>query len=316
MLDFLSGFFDGLVEILVFGLQNGAVYSLVGLGIALVYKATRILNFAQGELGTVPAFVAWWLLAGFPMGAFDAATASSNLLLLIVATLVAVLVGAALGVGMNVLVVRRLASAAPVTSLVATVGITLLLTSMQIIVFEPKRRNFPRFISGGLDLPGINIVVPWHTFLTIAVLAGVAVLLAVFFRTTMGIALLATAQEPFAAELQGVPVDRMRTLAWGAAGALGGLAGVLGVMFFEGVGPGTVTSFFLVPAFTGVVLGGITSMTGAVVGCLILGVTAQAATKLVSVFDWSVPGPPQVAIFVVLLAVLVIRPRGLMGSAA
>ena len=102
----------------------------------------------------------------------------------------------------------------------------------------------------------------------LAVLAGVALALAAFFRSAPGVALLATAEDPFAAELQGVPVERMRAMAWGAAGALGALAGVLGAGVFESLTPGLVTSTFMIPAFTGVVLGGITSMVGAVVGRL------------------------------------------------
>src|SRR3712207_282121 len=99
------------LRILVFGLQAGAIYALVALGIALVYKATGILNFAQGELGTLAAFAAFFVLAG----GFDN-DASTSKGLLILATLVALVMGAALGVLVNVLVIRRLASASPVTS--------------------------------------------------------------------------------------------------------------------------------------------------------------------------------------------------------
>ena len=95
-------------------------------------------------------------------------------------------------------------------------------------------------------------------------------------------ALLATAEDPFAAELQGVPVERMRAMAWGAAGALGALAGVLGAGVFESLTPGLVTSTFMIPAFTGVVLGGITSMVGAVVGGFALGIVSQAAIQIVT----------------------------------
>ena len=128
-----------------------------------------------------------------------------------------------------------------------------------------------------------------------------------------GTLLLATADDSFAAELQGIPVEQMRAMAWGAAGALGALAGVLGAGVFESLTPGLVTSTFMIPAFTGVVLGGITSMPGAVLGGFALGIVSQAAIQVVTSFNLDVPGPPQLAVFVVLLAVLLVRPEGFLG---
>ncbi|MGH9186403.1 MAG: branched-chain amino acid ABC transporter permease [Acidimicrobiales bacterium] len=303
---------DSIIEIIVFGIQRGAVFSLVGLGLALVYKATRILNFAQGELGTMPAFVAFLVMVGFDTGG----DALADRAWLVPATLVAIAFGALMAIVLYLLVIRHLGHASAATSLVATAGVVLLVTSIEINVFEVRGRRFPRFVDGGFNLRFVDIVVEWHTIVILALLAGVAVALAAFFRTPPGIALLATAQDPFAAELQGVPVERMRTLAWGAAGAIGGLAGVLGAGVFQSLTPGLVTTTFLIPAFIGVVLGGITSMAGAVVGCLLLGIVYQASIEIVTEFELEVPGPPQLAVMVVLLAVLLVRPRGLLGREA
>jgi len=213
-------------------------------------------------------------------------------------------------------VIRPLGKVSPVTSLVATAGVALLLTTVEINVFDARARRFPRFVNGGFDLPGVDVIVEWHTVVILAVLAGVALALAAFFRSAPGVALLATAQDPFAAELQGVPVERMRAMAWGAAGGLGALAGVLGAGVFESLTPGLVTSNFMIPAFTGVVLGGITSMVGAVAGGFALGIVSQAAIQIVTTYDLDVPGPPQLAVLVVLLAVLLVRPQGLLGKAS
>lgn len=303
---------ETLIEVLVFGLQRGAIFGLVGLGLALVYKATRILNFAQGELGTVPAFVALMVMVGFEVAGDKPVDRG----LLIPATLIAVAVGGLLGVALYALVIRQLGKVSPVTSLVATAGVALLLTTVEINVFEARARRFPRPVNGGFRLIGTEVIVDWHTVVILAVLAGVAVLLAAFFRSAPGVALLATAEDPFAAELQGVPVERMRAMAWGAAGMLGALAGVLGSGVFESLTPGLVTGTFMIPAFTGVVLGGITSMQGAVVGGFALGVVSQAAIQIVTSFNLDVPGPPQLAVFVVLLAVLLVRPQGLLANRA
>ncbi len=303
---------ETVIEVLVFGLQRGAIFGLVGLGLALVYKATRILNFAQGELGTVPAFAALMVMLGFEAAGDKAADRG----LLLPAILLAVVLGAALGVILYAAVIRPLGKVSPVTSLVATAGVALLLTTVELNVFEARARRFPRPVNGGFRLIGTDVIVDWHTVVILAVLAGVAVALAAFFRSAPGVALLATAEDAFAAELQGVPVERMRSMAWGAAGALGALAGVLGAGVFESLTPGLVTSTFMIPAFTGVVLGGITSMPGAVLGGFALGIVSQAAIQIVTSYDLDVPGPPQLAVLVVLLAVLLVRPQGLLGKRA
>lgn len=301
---------DSVVEVLVFGIQRGAIFSLVGLGLALVYKATRILNFAQGELGTMPAFVAFLVMVGFEIDRPEGADRG----LLIPATLAAVATGVVLGVALYMLVIRRLGQVSAATSLVATTGVTLLLTTIEINVFEVRGRRFPRFANGGFRMPGSDIIVEYHTLVILGVLAAVAAALALFFRSSVGVALLAIAQDPFAAELQGVPVERLRALTWAMAGALGALAGVLGAGVFESLTPGLVTTTFLIPAFTAVVLGGITSMVGAVIGGFALGILTQASIELVTELEIDVPGPPQLAVMVVLLLVLLVRPRGLFGT--
>jgi branched-chain amino acid transport system permease protein len=303
---------QSIIEVFVLGMARGAVFSLVGLGLALVYKATKVLNFAQGELGTLPAFAAYLVMTGFSSG--DDATVDRGLLL--PATLAAVVFGALLGVLLYVVVIRQLGSASAATTLVATAGVALLATSIELNVFEAKVRRFPRPVNGGFRLIGTDVIVEYHTIVIFVVLAGVALALAALFRSPPGVALLATAQDPYAAELQGVPVERMRAMAWGAAGALGGIAGVLGAGVFENLSPGFMTTGFLIAAFTGVVLGGITSMPGAVLGGFSLGIVSQAAIQINTTYDLGIPGPPQLAIMVVLLAVLLVRPRGLLGSAA
>lgn len=317
------------VQVIVFGLQAGAVYSLVALGLALVYKATRVLNFAQGELGTVPAFLAYSIMVGFDISGATSPDKGRFL----VATIAAIALGALLSVLVNTLVVQRLAEASQVTSLVATVGVALLFTAAEVIVFQAKARPFPQYVTGspcwGADtgqgaafgLCPLTIggsVVPWHTIVVVVVLAIAATLLALFFRTRAGVALLATAQEPFAAQLQGVSVRSMATVAWAAAGALGAIGGLLGAGNFEQLTPGMITATYLIPAFTGAVLGGITSMVGAVVGGLLLGITVSFANTAVLEFDLSsvLPGPPQIAVLLVLLLVLLFRPRGLLGKEA
>ena len=314
---FLVGFVwadVSLPQVLVIGIRAGAVYSLIGLGLALVYKATRVLNFAQGELGTVPAFVAYAIMVGFDWSDTGPPPSASRLWW---AAVIAVAVGVALAILVNAFVVQRLADTSGVTTLVATAGVALLLTSTEVVMFEAKLRPFPRFVDGNAFKVG-NTPVEWHTVIVVLVLAGAALALAAFFRSPPGVALLATAQEPFAAELSGVSVRTMSLLAWGAAGALGAIGGLLGAGVFTNLRPGLMTTTFLIPAFTGAVLGGLTSMVGAVVGGLLLGMVVAYANELFLSLEFlrNVPGPPQIAILTVLLVVLLVRPRGLFGREA
>lgn len=308
--------------VLVDGISIGAVYALVALGIALVYRSTRVLNFAQGELGTMPAFLVLMLLTGFDRAVtIDPSTVSLGRL--VTYALIGVLFGALLAVGVNVLIVQRLADASPVTSLVATAGVSLLMIGGQVVFFELQNRTFPRVLRGSVCLvpaggEDCSLSTNHHNLVILAVLLVVAVVFAALFRTQLGTALLATAQDPFAAALHGVSPRAMSSLAWGLAGALAALGGILGAGFYAGLSPGLMTTTFLIPAFTAVVLGGITSMTGAVVGGLLVGLVNALANGAATTYGLTsvLPSPPTMASFTLLLLVLLVRPRGLFGKEA
>lgn len=328
-----------LAAVLANGVSIGSVYALVALGVALVYRATKVINFAQGELGTLPALVALWAMLGFQLET-EVGAAGPTTLEFVAVAVGAVVLGAVLSIGINLLVIRQLAEASPVTSLVATTGMALLLVSLESILFEVKARSFPRLVAGapggfevgpfcfsqldsgecvpdGLFAIG-GLVIPWNTFLIIGLLAVVSLSLAAFFRSPAGVALLATAQEPYAAELYGVSPRVMSSIAWGIAGGFAALAGILGAGFFEQVFPGFMTRDFLIPALVAAVLGGITSMVGAVVGGLVVGVVFSLSNSVVLELGLNtvIPGPPQLGIFLVLILTLLVRPRGLFGKDA
>ncbi|MDX1510890.1 MAG: branched-chain amino acid ABC transporter permease [Nitriliruptorales bacterium] len=315
-------------RVVVDGTLNGSVIALVALGIAVVYKSTGVLNFAQGELGTLPAFLVLLVMMGFDLnGTVDPEAISGWDMLGYL--LLAVAIGIVLGVAINGLVIRRLVDASPVISLVATAAVFFLMVGFEAVVFLPQVRTFPRFLEGAPCLESeagecirqfqlFGSLVLWHAIVVVAVLAVVVVLLTLLFRTQVGVALLAASQEPFAASLSGVSPRAMSMLAWGIAGGLGGLAGVLGAGVFQQLFPGMVTRDLLVLAFTAAVLGGINSMPGAVVGSILLGVTSSLTNEAALTFDvtgW-IPNPPMAAAFAVLLIVMVVRPRGLLGREA
>ena len=303
------------LDTLTIGLQTGAIYSLIALGLALVYKATKVLNFAHGEVGTSAAWVAFVVMGwvqGLGIGNADQLDGWH----LLIAVIPAMLAGAVLSVGVK-LVIDRLKDASDVTTLVATIGLGVLMTALQIQFFGVTGERFPRFVAGNaFTLPGANVPVSWHTLIIVLVLGLAAAVLGIYFRTPHGVALLATSQDPFAAELQGVNVGAMTASAWGVAGALAAVAGLLGAGIFNLLSPGLLLSTFLIPAFTGAILGGITSMVGAVAGGLLLGLIVALANQLNTSLSLGLPGPPQVAVLLSLLLVLLFRPRGLLGTEA
>ncbi|MTV25625.1 branched-chain amino acid ABC transporter permease [Nitriliruptoraceae bacterium ZYF776] len=320
------GILVGLEEIsvggvLVDGLRSGAVYGMVAAGIALVYRTTRVINFAQGEFGTLPAFLVLLFLLGFDLtGTVDPASIGVGAMLGI--TLLAMALGAVLAIGVNVAIIQRLAEANPVTSLVATAGIFMLSIGAQIVTFGLTNRRFPRVVEGSVCfVPGESVCAlgtDHHNLVTLLLLGVVAIFLTALFRTSLGTALLATAQDPFAASLHGVSPRAMASLAWGLAGALAGLAGILGAGFFESISPGFMTLTFLLPAFTAAVVGGLTSVGGAMIGGLLVGLVAALANNAASGYGLTgtIPSPPDITSFSLLLLVLFLRPRGLFGKEA
>lgn len=292
---------DQITQAVVIGTITGAVYGLVALGIVLVYKSSGVFNFAQGEFGTIGVYatfaaVKFWHLP-YAVG-----------------VLVGLAASVAAGLLTERLVIRPLFDAARVTLLVATAGVALLAIGVefwrsgdvQLRVLPPISTELQRVKVFGVSVSDQRLVI-------LAVLVVVAVGLALFFnRTTLGLAVLGASQEPVASELVGISVRRISALTWGLAAFVGGLAGILSAPISQ-FAPGFLTSGALIAGFTAAVLGGMTSLPGAFVGGIVVGV-AQALSTL-DVFG-DLPGAGAVIVFGLLLAVLLVRPQGLFGGRA
>jgi branched-chain amino acid transport system permease protein len=268
---------------LVIGATTGSAYGLLALGLVLVYKSSGVFNFAQGEFGTV-ALYALYLLD------FE----TSYWLAFLGALAAAVLFGFLT----ERVVVRPLFNAPRVTLLVATAGVALLAIGIEIWFGSAQGKP----IAKGFDrVDRVELL---------------AVALGVFFtRTNLGLAIIGASQEPVATELVGISVRRLSSFTWMLAALLGGLAALIAVPDSGSFGPGIMTSTFLIPAFTAAVLGGMTSLPGAFVGGVIIGILESVATSA-PIFE-DIPGTKStLVVFVVLLAVLTIRPQGLFGTRA
>ncbi|HVL81605.1 MAG TPA: branched-chain amino acid ABC transporter permease [Actinomycetota bacterium] len=287
-------------ETLVIGIVNGAVYGLIALGIVLVYKGSRVLNFGQGELGTFGLFVTWWLVVkqGMPWG---------------VGALAGVAAAVAVALAFERLVVRRMGDAPRLSVAVATVGLFLFLLAAEAVVWrEPQVVLRPPFSGLGPKILGY-FVSPTQILALVAV-AGIGLALAAFLRATdFGLGVLAAAQDPTMVRLVGVPLSRVSAFTWGLAGALGAMAAILIGPIFGAFAPGFMTRIFIW-GLAAALLGGLTSLPGAFVGGIAVGIFDSAVQRVF--LTGSVPGVPSIALLLVILAVLLFRPSGLLGKVA
>ena len=287
----------------VSGAIQGAVYGLLGLGIVLLYKGNRIFNFAQAEFGAVAAFGCYSGLTGFgfvpkmpyPIAAIFGVSA---------AVLVALLT--------ERLVVRPLFSQPKVTLVVATAGVALLIIATTGFLFGAEGVTLQPVLEGAAFTSG-GLRITRHGLVIVAVLVVLALASAAFFkRTRTGTAILAVSMEPTATSLVGISVNKISALTWGFAGLLGGIAGILFAGNSGVLAPGVLTGIALIPAFTAAVFGGITSLPGAFLGGVVIGVIQALGAR--NIPESVVPSANQVVVFVVLLGVLLIRPAGLLGK--
>jgi branched-chain amino acid transport system permease protein len=274
------------------GLATGSLYALVALGIVLLYRTSRILNFAHGDLATFATFIAFTLLA---RGAPFAAAVGLSL-----AT------AAALGAGFYLAAIRPVKEGTLLGQIVMTLGLALVLSGTMQVLWGADTQVFPFPLSETRVYRLGGVVISEVSVGTIA--AGV-VLMAVLYglvqRTGVGLAMRAVAQHPAAARALGIPARRLYAATWALASALGGAAGILlaPVVYLD---PFMMLDPFL-KGFAAAVLGGMDSLPGAVLGGILLGVAEALFAGFVSLkFKTTLA-------FVIIILVLLVRPEGLLG---
>lgn len=312
-----AGMENGPNPFITLGIMNGAVFGLVALGLVLVYKGTRVFNFAQGEFGTLAAYFlfiglnTWGLAYGFAIP-------------------IAIAITVLIGLVVERIVVRPLMNAPKINLLVATIAVALAFIGIEILFFRVEPRSLNAIIAA-TDAAGnptgvtvFDLPIEPQRLIALGVLLALGGVLAWFFsKTDLGLAVLATSQDAFATRVVGIGVERMSRFIWGSAALLGAIAGILYVPLTGALTPAVMTVNILIPAFTGAVLGGMTSLPGAFVGGIVIGVVqsvglwAGGSIKLGDrALQEVVPGVEQVTIMLVLLVVLMARPQGLLGKEA
>lgn len=288
----MSNFLLELVQISVNGAALGCIYGLIALGFVLIYKATEMVNFAQGDLLMLGAFVAYTFIAELGMSYW-----------LGLALAVAVL--ATFGYFLDALILRWVIGQPQFAVVMLTIGLGFVLRTIAGTLwgYDPVSFETPftnkMFGGEALAIGQENVAIIVGTLLLCA-------LLFLFFRyTRVGVAMQAASQNQLAAYYMGIPVRRIFSLIWAISAGVAVVAGVL-------VSPLTLIDpnmgFIGIKAFAAAVLGGFGSIPGALVGGLIIGIVEQAAGR------WLPAGFMEVSAFVVLLIVLVLRPQGMFAQ--
>jgi branched-chain amino acid transport system permease protein len=297
-------------NVFLIGLTTGSVYALVALGYTLVYGILQLINFAHGDVFALSGlFASTWIVSIFHL---DEQSAALVIIGGLFATFViATVFGALLNTSIEFLAYRRLRSAPRLAVLITAVGMSFIVQNISLAVYGVNYRSVPPLIpeSNVFEFRGVHYA--WEALFVVLVTAPVLVLLTMLVkRTRQGKAMRATSQDPEAAAIMGIDVNRTISFTFALAG---GLAGIGAVLFLVEFNMRYDTGFQLgLIAFTAAVLGGIGNLTGAVLGSILIGLLQAFNEGL----PWYAPGPDwtRSIVFAILIAILVFRPEGLLGE--
>ena len=283
-----------LMQFLLSGVTVGAVYALVALGFTIIYNASDVVNFAQGEFVMLGGMITVFAnMAGLPIP---------------LAALAAIIATAGVGVALNKLAIEPARGAPVVSLIIITIGASIFIRGVAQLIFDKQLHRFPAFTGDTpIQLLGATILPQalWVLFGALTVFAGLWVF---FTRTLTGKAVLATSNNRLAAQLVGINTNWVMTLSFALSAAIGALAGVL-VTPITNISSGVGIAYAL-KGFAGAMLGGMGNPIGALVGGLLLGlIEALTAGYVSSVYK-------DAAAFIVILLVLFFMPRGIFGKSS
>ena len=284
------------VNVTLAGLTQGMIYSAFALALVLIWRSTRIVNFAQGSMAAATAFIALWLIQqGWSYWA---------------ALVVALLAGFVLGAVVERVIIRPVEGGPELNAVIVALGLFVAIQALIAIIFGSSFQAFPApFGLEGFEVGGNRVAFTPNSLYVVGSVVVVMVLLVALFRfTRVGLAMRASAFGQEVARLLGVKVGRMLTLGWALAAVVGALSAIL-IAGGGFVYPAYMDSL-IVFGFVAAVLGGLDSPVGAIVGGLILGL----ALSYVSGYVERGSSLVNVAALVILMVVLLVRPGGLFAS--
>ena len=281
-----------LLQLLVGGVAQGCVYGLIALGFVLIYKATEMVNFAQGDVMMLGAFMALTFIGTMGMNYW-------------LGFLLAAIAMAVFGYLLDALVLRRIIGQPQFAIVILTISLGFIFRSAAGFIWGHETQSFPTpFTNRSLNAGGL--VLPLETLSMIAGTLILAGLLFLFFNyTKLGNAMQAASQNQLAAYYMGIPVKRINSLIWALSAVVATIAGVL-------LSPTSLVDpsigFLGIKAFAAAVVGGFGSLIGTVLGGLIVGVSETLAGRFLP------PGFKEIVAYLIMLGVLVVRPQGLFST--
>lgn len=304
---------DRFLQMLVSGLARGTIYALLAMGFVIIFKATQVVNFAHGALVAIGAFLVAIVAVDLDIpgqwmpGAPEWLTWS-------LAAMIGVVLGGLVGLLLERLFIRPMIGEPLFQIAILTVGLDIVLRTVvdDIAGLDGRPLADPWGISTATFG---NVFIPHTQLVQFGVTAFAVAALAVFFRTRTGVAMRATAFDQETAQAQGIKVGRIFGLSWFLGALLAGVAGIFASIFPRAAGASSATAFVAFRAFPAIILGGLDSVVGAVVGGLIIGIAESSASVYLVEFD-NILGTGFSAIigYVIMMLVLLIRPSGLFGT--
>lgn len=315
-------------RMVVNGFSLGAIYAVLALGFVIIFKATQVLNFAHGALAALGAFLiaSFATIINIPGRWMEGSPAWLQWTLSVVFALI---VAAVIGMVLERVFLRPMVGEALFAVAIVTLGIDIIVRTVtnDFIGLVPRPMGDPfglasaglNCTTGGFDmtvdiLDVCSVRIPHTTIFQLALTAVVVVAVALFFRSRIGIAMRATAWDQEAARAQGISVGRIFGSAWAIGAVMAAIGGLFISMFpRRPSGVDQFTAFFAFRAFPAIILGGLDSVIGAIVGGFAIGFAESAASSYLT-FDFLGTGFGGVVPYIVMLIVLLIRPYGLFGT--
>jgi branched-chain amino acid transport system permease protein len=280
-----------LTELLIGGILLGGLYALMACGLNLIFGVMRVINFAHGDIMAVGALTTVSLVAGYALPFW-------------LALILVPILTAGIGLAIQYLILRRIAGAPMIMSLLATYAISTILVNASILIWGGGYRGLPEVLGGSVRIFGVDIS---HSRL-MAFLVALGVSLAVWWvleKTRFGRAVRSVSQAPEIAEISGISLDRVRNATFALGAAMAGLAGVL--MAPTLASDPQLGARFVVKAFAVIIVGGMGSYPGAILAALFLGVVEVVGGY------WAGAVIGSALLYLLMLVVLLLRPRGLLG---
>ena len=300
-----------LLQQIINGLVLGSMYALVALGYTMVYGIINLINFAHGEVLMVGALTSWSIIVTMQ----ESVPWMPGWAILIIALIISCVVAATLNFVIEKVAYRPLRNSPKLAPLITAIGMSILLQTLAMIVFKPNYKPYPTLLPAIPFQVGGAVITPTQIMILGLTAVSLAVLMYLVNYTKLGRAMRATAENPRVAALMGVKPDTVISATF-IIGAI--LATIAGVMYASNYGTVQHTMGFLpgLKAFTAAVFGGIGNLAGAVVGGILLGLIESIGSGYIGTLTGGVLGShySDIFAFIVLIAMLTLRPSGLLGE--